>query len=572
VQRTPIQSIRQFGWPGGWQADKPASHVQVDELDYIMNMNWTEGYGLERRGGFEQITNDPAGLDEANQMHVRYVHTSASLAAQPSFTQQVLYFNDDDGEVWNATMGQLLEQEQFATGADLTYSGQSIGNWSTTSTNFYRTYPIASFVFEEFIYITALRFGGYSGVSTAETHNGAADGASKPIKYDVLNGTWTRLAPHALDGTTSGLPSARCAISAYDRVFVGNIYSQGTYRYPSRIYFSEAGTAETFETNSYLTVGLDDGSEITNIVKMGEGIFITKDDSCWLLLGTDEDTFQLREINPRQGTRSSQACLYFEGKVYFFDQSYGLIEYDGANFRNVSEPINNTMLSDFNHEVDFKANLQAHGERLYLSLPVGSGLSDTVGKTYVYDTKLKVWTQWDFGIPTDIVEYVTDHDITGVGLAGTGDGYFATPDGTEKGIFRLDASAIDDDIDAGAAVVSGQFTTGWFSPGEVGFKHRLRRLDLITSATSTSNIDITLYRDFDPTTSFGTATFDPDGALDAWHYQSQGFDHKTDMWTWLQLDVVIDQTVTVAEVHGYQYAISSRPWRRGVQGNLNQAP
>jgi hypothetical protein len=562
-----------MGWPGGWQADKLSSHVQPHELDYVSNMNWVEGYGLERRGGYELVTTNVAGMDEAQQMHVRYVHTSSGLSAQPSFTQEVLYYNDDDGEVWYATLAQLLAQEQSKAGAaNLAYSSHSIGPWDSTLTNYFRTWNIASIVFDDTIYITGLRFGGYSGVSTIETHDGGATGASKPIKYDVLNDTWTRPTPHALDGTTSGFPSARCAITAYDRVFVGNLYKMATYRYPNRIYWSDAGTAETFGTNSYLTVGADDGSEITNIVPMGEGIFITKDDSCWLLLGTDEDTFSLREVNPRQGTRSSQACVYHEGIVYLFDQYYGLLSYDGANFTNISEPINKHILSDFNHESDFRVNLKAFGDRLFLSVPTGSGISDFVDKTYIYDTKLKVWTEWDYGIPSDLVEYVTDHSVTGVGLAGTGDAYFSTPDGTSLGIFRMDSSAKDDEAAGGNVVIAGVVRTGWFTGGEIGWRHRLRRLDLISDAGSASNIEVTLYRDFNGTNAWQTATHTPSTGLQAWHAQDQGFDHATDMWTWLQMQLDLNDATTTSVIHGYQYAVSSRPWQRGVQGNLNVAP
>lgn len=109
------------------------------------------------------------------------------------------------------------------------------------------------------------------------------------------------------------------------------------------------------------------------------------------------------------------------------------------------------------------------------------------------------------------------------------------------------------------------------TPGEVGYRHRLRRLDLITSAVSTSDVDIYLNRDFDLTAGWQSDSYDPNNSnLKAYHEQDQGFDHATDMWTWLRMRVVMNDSSQGGDVHGYQMAISSRPWHRGVLGSLNQ--
>jgi len=577
LSRTQIGTVRTLGWKGGWQADKPTTHVELEEVDFIKNYNWTEGYTLQRRGGHERVTTSVAGLEAAEQMHIMNVETAASLTAQPSFTQEVLNFNDTDSEVWYATMGDLLEEERDGTGADLAYSGQAIGAWDKTLTNYFRTFNIASVVFEEFIYITALRFGGFSSVSTIETHDGNAAGASKPIKYDVLNDTWTRPIPHPLDGSDGGFPSARCAIAEYDRIFVANLYKMSGYRYPSRVYWStvdENGThPETWEASSFIDVGVDDGSEITMMLSMGDAILIFKNDKTYMLLGTDPDTFQLHNISPRFGTRSSQGAVEHKGKAYFFDQSNGLMSYDGANFENVSRDINKYMLKDigFNREADFKVNVQNVDDRIFVSLPIGSDIDDIVARTFIYDTKLDVWTQWYTGIPSHIREAQTDHSYTGVGLAGSGDHFFGSPEG-EIGMFRLEGDVSEDELVAADRTVVAQVDTGWLTPGELGSRHRLRRLDLLTGSASESNCDLTMYRDFNATNAWQTATFDPDGTLDAWHHQDVSFNDKT-MFTWLQMKIIQDQgTNLVANLLGYQINVSSRVWQRGEQGNLNQAP
>lgn len=570
--RRPISTYTQKGWPGGWQPDKPHSALRMDELHECQNLVWLDGHALRRRGGFEKITTDVAGMDEAQFVYAPFIGTAASVSAQPSFTQQVMYFNDDDGELWVQTMGELLDQEQNATGTDLVYSSQSIGPWDSSTTNYFRTWNVEVIVFGEIIYATGLRFGGYSGVSTAETHDGLAAGASKPIKYDVEAGTYSRPVPHAFDGSTSGFPSARCAITAYNRVFVANVYNASdSFRYPSHIWFSDAGTAETYPATAFLKVGADDGTEITSMTPMGEGIFITKDNSCWLLLGTNDEEFKLREVNPNMGCTSTRAVTYHEGIIYFFDPSHGLIRYDGARFENISEPINEYLFQNFNYESDFRVNVTQDEDRIYLSIPTGSGISNMVDTTFVYDTRLKTWAEWDFGIPCDIWEYITDHSVSGIGLAGAGQPYCGTADGTNLGVFRLDSLGVADEKAGGDALVVARLVAAWFGgEQEYGNRHRLRRLDVLSSSGTTPSVSIDLYRDFKTDTAFTSTSFDPSGANDAWHAQDQGIDHATDMWTWLQVDINWSATASAGTIEGIQLSYSSRPWRRGVQGNLNQ--
>ncbi len=573
LTKTDINMLRTVGWKGGWQPDLATAHVGLDQLVDITNYIWKEGYSLERRGGVERVTTSVVGLEKGQQSHIRSVTVAASLASQPSQTQEVLYYNEDDGEVWYNTLGELLEEERDGTGSDLAYSGQSIGSWSSTTTNYFRTYNLNSVVFEEFVYITGLRFKGYSGVSTIETHNGMAAGASKPIRYDVLNDTWTRPLPHPLAGETSGFVTARCALAEYDRLFVANCYSQGVYRYPSRIYWTDAGTAETFQSNSFIDVGVDDGSEITALVTTGDSIIIFKDHQTYMLQGTDEDTFSLHSINPRLGVKSSNAAIEHRGSIYFFDDTEGLMKYDGANFTNVSVLINDEMLnnSSYNREADFRVNVTVLGDQIFVSIPQGTDQTDFPTITFVYDTHLEVWTKHDIGIPDELNTYQTDHTLTGVQLHGVGEAYFTSPS-DEIGIFRWNSSQSEDEFVAGDATVAASIVTGWTTPQEMGNRHRIRRLDILTGATSESDVDVTLYRDFNNTNAWQTATFDPDGNLTAWHEQDQGYDIKS-MFTWLQIKLIQNQGTDLnANLLGYQMSISSREWKRGVQGGLNIAP
>ena len=178
LTKTDINILRTVGWKGGWQPDLATAHVGLDQLVDITNYIWQEGYSLKRRGGVERVTTTVANMDIAQQCHIRSVTVATSLTDQPSQTQEVLYFSEDSGKVFYNTLGQLLEEERDGTGSDLAWSGQSIGPWDSTLTNYFRTFNLNSVVFEKFIYITGLRFGGFSTGPVIETHSGGATDAS----------------------------------------------------------------------------------------------------------------------------------------------------------------------------------------------------------------------------------------------------------------------------------------------------------------------------------------------------------------------------------------------------------
>jgi hypothetical protein len=344
------------------------------------------------------------------------------------------------------------------------------------------------------------------------------------------------------------------------------------YRYPSRIYWSDAGTAETFQANSFIEVGGDDGSEITLLQPMGDYILIFKNDKTYLLTGTDEDTFKLHMISPRFGTRSARGATEHQGICYFFDQSHGLMSYDGASFDNVSRDINKYMLEEigFNREADFKINVEKLGDRIFVSLPIGTDITDKVARTFIYDTNLKVWTQWYTGIPSQIREAQTDQSYKGVGLAGQGDAFYGSPD-NEIGLFRLEGTVSEDQPVAGDATVSAEVHTGWITPEQMGNRHRLRRIDLLSGADAAeSNVDMTAYRDFNATDAWQTSTWEPQFAIDAWHHQDVSYSDKT-MFTWLQLKLIQNEgTALKGRIYGYQLSTSTRGTPRGKQGNLNR--
>ena len=558
---TSVQSFYLDGWPGGWQPDMQETQLAADTVVDLLNVVWTEGHGLRKRGGLDKFTIDIAGMEYPPQVTAPKVFTASGL--HPNFTQQVHYWVQSDGLLFTQSLGNLLAQDQFGGGADLVSSTHALGPWITVGgQNYFRTHAIATLTFGDTIYSTCLRFGGHiNDVFTNATQNGASSGASLAIAYDVQAGTFTRPIVHPLDGTSTGYVRARTAISKYERVFAANVHSQGTYRYPSRVYWSNSLTAETFETNSFIDVGLDDGTEVVRIIGFGEQILIFKNTSVWALVGTDEDTFSLFQLDDNLGCEASDAVVSDAGLLYFFDFRTGVWAYNGADFSLISKEITEELFADFNREAGFKAIMGLNDRKLYLSIPVGDFAVDHTDhpqRTYVLDLDLQVWTRYDYGF-TGFFEYFTDYNASAIGVAATGAPLMSGVDNATTtnhvGLYEAESlNYVDDGV-----LYDSYWETTWLNPGDVGDRHRLRKLEILVAADS-SDLTVEVYRDLG-TGVWQTATLAKSGVIDEFHWKQVEFDQG--MWDWLKLRIRQNLFGVPWQVNGLGINFSDRPNPRG---------
>lgn len=564
---TNIETFFINGWKNGWQPDLPPSQLPPDAIPDMMNVNIVHGYGLEKRAGYDKITTDVAGDDEAEHVLIQPVFTVSGL--HPNFTQQVLYFNEGNAELFVQSLGELLEEYQLGTGTDLVDSTHSIGPY-VSGTHNPRCWSLQAITFGDLIYINGLRFNGTSASgATPATEDGTAgvSDLSLPIKYDVQAGTYSRPVIHELNGETTGFPMSRVTFTAYARVFAANLYKSGAegggYRYPSRIYWSEEGTTETWETNSFIDVGADDGSEITAAIPFGEQILIFKQNSTWTLLGTDETTFTLYQLDAEIGVEGTYAVASSAGVAYFFDPQSGLWSYDGAKFENLSIPINATMLGELNRMAAFKTVVHINQDRIFVTNPIGEVATDEddrATRTYIYDMRLKVWYVWDIGWVPNPGEYVIDNTATGVGVTGDRKFYAGAVDHL-KGIFKMEQGLNDE-----GSAIPANFETSWWNPGDVGDRHRIRRLEALSDPDGDA-ISIEAYREFDETSTWWTATMTPTGTLDEFHTQKQ--DGDVGLWTWIKFKFIQNTADLEFKINGIGMNLSSRRLLRGSRPELN---
>lgn len=563
--RTEISPFMVTGWQDGWRPDLQKTIAPPTSVFDLLNVVWNDDYTISKRHGYTNIASAVSGVDAPDFLLAPRVFTTVG-GVFPQYSQQVLHFNKNDGELWYQSLGKLWQEfEDPGNGDDMVWSNHSIGAASDTAVNRFRVWPITAVTVDDSIYISSLRFGGYDNNTTLgtptsgdwQTQTGDQDSLSLPIVYDVEAGTFSRPAHHALAGGSTGFVSCRTMIAKYARVFVANLFMENTYRYPSRIYWSgtdlDPSLVQTFEADNFIAVGADDGQEIVRMLSFGDQILIFKNQSIWTLVGTDDTTFALYQLDDKLGTEGTYAATATAGSAYFLDERTGVWQYDGAQFTNISLPIKEKLLAELNREAAYKAVVEMHDNYLYVSIPVGSQSSAVQSVTYVYDTELGVWTRWDYGlVPTPFPMY-SDLQVTGPTVSLVNNAFSGRP---AAGVFMLN-DALNDD----GSAISSYVTLPWLNPGMVADRHRVRRLDVVADeGDGTITIDAFYNLEFD--TGNTTLTFNPATGTENYLSEHQTLDTK--LWSWLCLRFTNNVDDEDMNLYGFGLTISTRPNPRGV--------
>lgn len=566
LDNTPIESYFQRGWAKGWQPGVPQSQQTPDMIPNLLNVTFGFQNAVQKRKGFTQIL--PATVPAQPGEHL-WAHPTNAVPGSPTLidpSQIIVYIDDTDANIYTQSSANLLD----ATPAGMVDSTADMGAIEGVAANLNpeEEYMIQSFIFDNDIYITSHRFGGSdNGVFTNSTQNGNSAGCTKPIKYDITAGTWSRQAVPDLhlDGDQTGVPRSTAVLVKHARVFYANVASQDEYDYGNRIYWSALEDPATINSNDYITVGSDyDHGHITKTASLGSAIMIFREQDTWSLVGTDEDTFALYSLSSEYGTRAPNSVVVHENQVYFLDEYAGVMSYNGAEFSCVSTDINADLIPALNHTAIYKSCsfVDPVEEKLYVSVPVGTygggDEDDRPSQTYVYDMRLDVWTKWDYGFSGAVRPFsmfsalapaITEAEIWTVG------------NDDSAGVFKINYGYNDN-----TAAYNSFFETTWINPQDTGDAHRIRRFEAVTDV-STDAIAVTMYRNFNDEDAWSSTSFTPTGDNDQWHEQDQGYD--TGLWTWLKCKFTNNTVDEWFGINGYGFTFSSRPIRRGKRPDLN---
>jgi hypothetical protein len=565
LQRREIHSLFVHGWQDGWLPHLEETNAPGTSLTDLLNVRWNPDYTISKRQGYRNIADAVSGLGKPDFVFAPRVFTSDGLF--PQYSQVVSHFNDSDAELYYQSLGELWAEFKSPTaGGDMIASGHGIGSRGDSAPNRFRTWPVSCVVYESDIYYFGLRFGGFDPDTDTEvsesgwaTVDGSSDSQSKPIKFDVEAGTFSRpdVANLETGETTGHFPQARTGLTKYARIFMANTYLQGTHREPSRIYWSGSDTdpidVGIWDKDNYIEVGTDDGQEIVRILSFGDQILILKNQSVWTLVGTDDTTFALYQLDDKLGTEGTYAATSTIGKAWFLDEREGVIQYDGAEFTNISDPIKDKLLAELNRDASYKSLVAWHQDLLYVSIPVGNGSSDDPSVTYVYDTRLQVWTRWNYGIVPDPFPMYTDYTHSGI--------TFAKSNNMFGGIYAAGVYEFNEGLNDDGDAISSYVTTPWMKFTEnLGTRFRLRRLDVLADEGDAA-ITINVYTDLKSSAVKKTYTFDPatgtQNALD----QSAVVDDFT--FQYVALKFVQNGDDEDMNLWGWGMSLSGRPTPRG---------
>lgn len=568
TQRTPteIQPVFVQAWQDGWLPNVQKTGLPVSSVYDLLNVVWNDDFTISKRHGYTNIATTVTGMATAEFIFAPRVHVQTGLF--PQYSQQVLYFNDSNGQLFYNSLGEVwAKYEDALEGSNLIDSTHGLGASSDSAVNRFRVYPVSVVTYEEKIYMSTLKTGGFGpGTNQAdptatglwETEDASQASQSKPIIYDVGAGTFTRTAVNDLDGVNGGIPGARCMLSKYARIFAGNVYKFGIYRYPSRLYWSgtdlDPTLAETWEALNYIDVGADDGQEITAMVSFADQILVFKNQSIWTLVGTDETTFALYQLDDKLGTEATYAVAGTTNRVYFMDERTGVWMYDGAQFTEVGRPINDKLLGELNREAAYKVSMALHNHLLYVSIPTGTQSTASVSVTYVYNTRLGTWTRWNYGIIPSAFPMFSDLAITGPTVALSNNMFGGRP---ATGLFMFNDQLNDD-----GAAISSYVTTPWINPGPVGDRHRLRRLEVLADETDAA-VTVDVFKDLEFDAADTSISYNPATGTENVLAENQAVDSF--LWSWLCLRFTQNGDDEDMNLFGFGLSLSSRPTPRGVR-------
>ena len=218
-------------------------------------------------------------------------------------------------------------------------------------------------------------------------------------KMYILNGTENI---HSFDGTAVGLnsgltdlgaaiPKAKYGVWWKNYMFICGDSDLGGTKYPSRVWFSNLGDADTWTTGTdYFDVGLNDGQSIKGIGILDKYLVIFKENSIYILVGDGPVEWVLSgTVNNTTlvangvGCASHRSIVQVSNDLWFMDQ-YGNIRSlrkneEGGNplYGIVSGNIQGT-IDGLNEGALDKVTATLFNNRVYFAAPTGSSTYNDV--------------------------------------------------------------------------------------------------------------------------------------------------------------------------------------------------
>ncbi len=307
----------------------------------------------------------------------------------------------------------------------------------------------------------------------------ATNGENLVFKYDAVG------SPNDLTqlSVPTGLTKAKYVVGFKERTILANVTVSGT-AHPSRFYFSNIGTLETWIDTRFIDVQPNDGQEIKGIAVLGERLVILKDFSIYNVLFTgDADVpFIVRKSASDVGTVSHWSITDIKNNLAFLAPD-GIYVYNGSESVKISDKIEKT-LGEF----------------------TTSALSDTVGVNY--RTLNQYWLTFaDISSSTDTIiiwDYANNAFAKHTGILASvltilydGNNLERLYHGDYKGFVYENNTGNCDKPEGVETAIDAFYITKWFDFGVPSNYKRVQFLFLYVNEEGDWDINVSYTFDFD---------------------------------------------------------------------------
>lgn len=424
-----ISPINLPGWVGGLNREADPFQLDASESPDCVNVDFELRGAVTKRDGYSKHNG-------SNSTSTKGVALQAwrTLAAT-----KWMILTDTTGDVFHmsATAASDLVDSTFNLGASATE----------------RAYQVASASLNDRIYVTSLK-------------------GDLALRWDGT--TWVQVTKTAFDNTNNRFPPARALAANNERFFAGNVKNAAGTAFRSRVAWSAALNPEQWAALDFIDFAPDNGQEITGLAVFAESLVVFKNRSMFVLAGTDASNFTVYPLDPNLGTDCPGTIVNAGTELYFFDHLTGVWKYDGSNFERIDDKINNYLLTKVNAANAHKSVAWTWRNRYFLSVPWMTDTTNT--RTFVYDPRIKSWTEYDFGF----ADAVSSDEIM-----------YAVAPREAVGVYKMWTGQTDN-----GSGITAYFDTYWIAPGGQALRNRIRRLDLAFSAIGNFDVDVSMRRDF----------------------------------------------------------------------------
>lgn len=188
----------------------------------------------------------------------------------------------------------------------------------------------------------------------------------------------------------------------YQEISKNAMFASGFSTSPSVVSVSNIGEPEVFFPENSFEVRTDDGDRILGQKAFNNHVVIAKEHSFAKLIGDNPDNYELIELSADFGCLSNNTILTKEQTLFWLDKK-GILEYTGANWKIVSDPVEGIFRRINVSAAKEKAVGVHHMYRnqLWWGIPIdGSSINNI---TVVYDYLIGAWTFFDGFNPASFV-------------------------------------------------------------------------------------------------------------------------------------------------------------------------